>query len=282
MFDYRKEKYKRIFLEVIKIIKNSEASWISNSLAYSFIVSFVPIIFATVIIGIRYFVTTTQLNELLAQNNTHIPYLETIINYVQNDFSNTSFFLVILLVVYSIYMGSNGIRSMIQANNLFFDMKPKSLVYNYLISFVIILILLISVYTVIAIIGFLPTLLRFLHLDFLTTYIHFLTFPILGLIFFVIFKLISGNRLKSSTIWFGSLISSLGITIIMTFSSRMLNESRLGTEIFGPMVTLVLFAQFLYFISLCIYYGMVFNVATYRVEHTMAQEAVIRENTLYK
>jgi uncharacterized BrkB/YihY/UPF0761 family membrane protein len=275
------DKYKRIFIEIIKIIKNQEANWISNSLAYSFIVAFVPIVFAAVIIALRYFVNIQDIDHLLKNNQISIPYINNIVQHVQEDFSNTSILLTIFLVIYSIYMGSTAIRSMIQANNLFFDFKPRSFIYNWSVSFLVIIILLIAVYSMIAIIGFLPSLFHVLHLDFAIGFIHFLILPILVLIMYVIFKLTTGFRLKGSTIIIGSIVTSIGITILITFSSNIISGSTIVSEIFGPLITILLFAHFLYFISLCIYYGMVVNVATYRVEHQIKQEKIIYENTIY-
>ena len=277
-----KEKYRRIVIEIINILRNKEGNWIASSLAYSFIVSFVPIIFATVIIAIRYFVEPENITVALNHYGIHIPYIDVVVNHVKNDLGGQSFFLIYLLVGYSIYMGSRSVRSIIHANNHFFDLEPRSALYNWGISFLVIIVLLASVFGIITLIGFLPTILTFLNADIMLLLVQVMILPTFAIVLFMIFQLTSGLRLKGSSLWRGSIISALGIVIIVVFSALLIGRGSTVNQIFGPLITLLLVAHYLYFISLCIYYGMVVNVATYRVEHIMRQEDVMRKVAIYR
>lgn len=275
------EKYKKIFFELIKIIKNGEESWIPASLAYSFIVSFVPIVFAFVMLAIKYFVDANEVKTMIANSGVDIPFLTEIIDNVQNNFSSTGIFLTILLVAYSIYMASGGIKSIIQANNHFFEFESKGGIYTWVASILVVIILLVSMLGAILIIGFIPELFKLLRLDVLIPYSYVIVLPVMFVVMYVIFKLVSGLRLKHNALWRGALVSSVGIFVIVTFSSLIIFAGSTAADIFGPLVTILLFAHFLFFIGQCIYYGMAVNVASYRVEKELAREKVINENTIY-
>ncbi|WP_423363120.1 YhjD/YihY/BrkB family envelope integrity protein [Mycoplasma sp. P36-A1] len=272
---------KRVFLELVKIIRNNENGWIPASLAYSFIVSFIPIVFAFAIIAIKYFVNAQGVVKILNNTNSSIPYVNEIIENVQNNFSTTSIFLTFFLVGYSIYMASGSIRSIITATNNFFEFNKKSGIYNLIASILVVLFLLISMLIAMIVIGFLPEVLRFLRLDILISYSYIAIIPIMFIVLYIIFKLTSGLRLPHQAIWPGALLSSLSIFILVTFSSLILNKQGVASQIFGPFITILLFAHFLYFISYCIYFGLALNVASFRVEKYIKRQKVINHNTIY-
>ena len=257
---------KKHLFQIIHIHRKGEYRWISSSLAFYLFVSFVPILFATLFISIRFLDIDPQILTQLVEVDQLDQLLQSIVVNINQNISNVSLILVGALMLYSLYIASNGVNAVMYAINSFFGFKKPPFLRGRILSLIVTALILISVLILLLAVTFLPMLLSFLHIDQRLFVPSLLIFPFLYLIIHMVFFFLTNFQLRAKQIYKGALFSTVAIALVLLLSSWIFQGSTTNTMIYGSLIVILLIGHFFLYLGYCIYFGIAINVASYQVE----------------
>lgn len=256
---------KKLVLKTIEIHRKGEYKWIPSSLAFYLYLSFIPLLFAILIVGIKYLNINVEVLTEYINIESFDSILKEFIGYVRGGFGNVGIIALVALLLYSIYVASGGVEGVMYASNSFFGFEQVSLIRSKILSFLVIIIILVSVLAMVLFISIVPIVFNFLNIESDYSVTFFVVLPTLYLIIHLIFYLVSNFRLKAKQIYKGALFTTIGITVLLALSSLIFT---MGTTsvIYGSLAILILLGHFFLYIGYCIYFGLAINVASYELE----------------
>ncbi|MDF9866591.1 membrane protein [Bacilli bacterium PM5-3] len=257
---------KKLVLKTIALHTQGEYKWIPSSLAFYLFISFIPLLFSILLIAIKY--TNIDINALahVVDINAFESLITNLITHIKGNFGNMSLVALIAILLYTLFIASNGITGIIYASNAFFGFEKISIVRNKLLSFLVIIIILSIVILMLFFVSFIPSLFKIFRIQssYLTTL--FAIVPILYLIIHILYFIISDFRLRTKDIYKGALFTTFSITLLLVFSSIIFSGSTTSI-IYGSLAILILIGHFFLYVGYCIYIGLALNVANYQLEN---------------
>lgn len=269
---------KELIIRTIKLVKEGTYRWIPSSLAFYFMISFIPLLFSVLIVTVRYVVNDDTIIETMIGIDSLQPFVKQFLGYIRNEFSNISIFAVVVLLLYSTFLSSNGIRGVIYAINSFFGFEKISYIKASVLSYIIGLVILVSIFIMVIFISVVPTILEWLDIGikFTKSYIY-LPFIVYAIMHFI-YAMVSNFELKAHQIYKGALFTSISIYILIVLSSYIFYLGRVSI-IYGSLAIVILVTHFMLYISYAIYAGIALNVASYQLEQE-AKQKKIDSNTM--
>lgn len=256
---------KKIIFRTIELIKIGKYRWIPSSLAFYFLISFIPLLFSIVIVLIRYVTNEEEIVRSIIKVEELQPYISKFIEYIRDDFSDISVVALILLLLYSTFLSSNGIKGVIYAVNSFFGFEKISYLKTSILSYLVALIILVSILVMVLFISIVPSIVELLNINVTFTRSYIYIPVIVYIIMHLIYAIVSDFRLKASQIYKGALFTTIVISFLLVLSSYLFYQTRVSI-IYGSLAIIVLVSHFTLYISYAIYIGIAINVASYQME----------------
>lgn len=261
---------KALFKETISILREKEYNWIPSSLAFYMLFSIIPLILAISLITINYMSKDTiDLAQYFSDTKVFENFVDFTV-YIEKNFSNITFVALIFLLLYAIYLSSNGVYGLSKAIDKLYGFKTGIFFKERALAYITTIIIIISILGMLLFASVLPFILNMLHIEssFVQSYI------ILPIILYValhlIYMFVSGFKLRSKQIYKGALFTTLAIYIVLMLANVLFYNSRINV-IFGSLAIIILLTHMFYYISYCIYIGLLINVADDRLSKSKSE-----------
>lgn len=264
--------------ETVKLFIKGEYRWIPSSLAFHFFLSFIPIIFLTIILSVKQIITDDFILKMLHENENMSVLLDDFLVYVEQDFANVSLTTLVLLIGYSLYLSSNGIVGVMHAVSSFYGFKRVNFLIVKVVAFFTNLLLLFAFIALSVISSFLPRVLLIFRIDLgINIFLAYISvLPVIYIVVHFIYILVSLGKLRSKDIYKGAVFTTIAIYVVLIFTTYFMQLGRVSV-IYGSLASIVFIAYFIYYMCYVIYLGIAINVAEYRIKHEEVLEYDIKD-----
>ncbi|MDR1782306.1 MAG: YihY/virulence factor BrkB family protein [Bacilli bacterium] len=263
-----------VLKNAIKIVYHGEYRWIPSSLAFYFIISFIPLLFGLSLFIIRYFISDLSLiNHILVINNIDFD-LASFVQYVKDDFKDASLVISIAVFVVSLFFSCNGFRGIMYAIESMYDLKKISFFKSYLYAILLNLSLLLVIIIMIVLTNFLPLILDFLHIDLKLNLYFLILLIVIFVIIYLSYGLVSDFKLKFKDIILGVLFSTIMIFLMIILSNYIFSMTRFNF-LYGSLAFIIVLAHFFFYMSWAIYFGLVLNVAYLQYKNSNKKKYIL-------
>ncbi len=262
-----------------KNIETPEMKILPGQLAFFFVLTIIPILSLILLVASNLHISTDLLNSLV--KNDFPDALVGIIEFVSNmdgaKVNNIIFF------VSALVLASNGTRSMILSSNRIYKIKDKGVIYDYVKSFfmLIVLIVLLLFIMIVPMFGdfIMKTITIFLDNPSLTEKLymiyHVMNLPISWFFIFVSIKLLytmaPDQRIPSYKVNYGAIFTSFSWLIFIKLYSVYLNVFGGYNNIYGSISSLIVLMWWIYFLSYLFVMGMALNVSKYENKNDLVE-----------
>lgn len=256
---------KKLLFRTINLIKKGEYSWIPSSLAFYLLLSIIPLLLVIVIVATKYLSVNIE-NILSFSQDTQLHKM--IIEFIQDtngSFSNFSLIATSIVLLYTIWLSSRGLYGLSNAAESLFGFKKINYVFKRLYAYITTIILVIVILAMILFAGIVPLVLKSLHIEISFIYSYFIILVILYFVIHLIYLLVSQFRLKNKEVFKGSLFATLTIYFLLIFSNIIFYQSNMNV-LFGSFAIVLLLTQFFFYVSFCLYIGLLINYANKEIE----------------
>lgn len=280
-----KNKFSKYWSEFLEIIRKKEMSILPAHLAYYFIICVIPAFAIIFFVASLFKIPTGAISDFLT--STFSPSVsDMIINNVTATslgFSNLLFFFI------SLYVTSNGARSIITASNIVFNIKDSNVLKKTIKSFVItiFLIMLITFLLVVPLFGNqILKLFSIIGLETKVTNLINMLYPVLKwpltlFIIFIIIKIIytmaPDEKIKSSYVNKGAFFTTASWSIITAIYSFYINNIANYSKIYGALSNIVILMLWFWLISYVFVVGLVLNYKNSEEENEKTNTIMLKE-----
>ncbi|MDR3215745.1 MAG: YihY/virulence factor BrkB family protein [Bacilli bacterium] len=255
-----------IIKESLKIIIKGEYRWIPASLAFYFIISFLPLLFGLCLFVIKYFINDlTLLDKIMALNNSDID-LRGFVFEIKNNFIDTSILISMGLFLISLFFSCNGFRGIMYAIESLYDLKKLSFFKSYLYAIILNVSILLIIIIMLILTNLLPIIFTYLNINLKLNYYFIILLLIIFIIIYLSYGLVSDFKLRLNNIYPGLIFTSISIFLIILLSNYLFALTRFSF-LYGSLAFVILLAHFFFYMSYVIYIGIVINVVFLKNKH---------------
>lgn len=250
----------KIIKDAIKTVYHGQYRWIPSSLAFYFIISFIPFLFGLSLFIIKYFANDMSLlDHILDINKINID-LTGFMEYVNSNFKKASIVIFITVFIVSLFFSCNGFRGIMYAIENMYGLRKISFLKSYFYAIIINVSLLLIIIIMLLLTNFLPILLSFLHIEMKLDLYFIILFVVLFVIIYLSYGLMSDFKLKFKDIYPGLFFSTLMIFVMIMLSNYIFSITRFNF-LYGSLTFIILLAHFFLYLSWAIYLGLILNLA---------------------
>ena len=267
-------KIKKFFKKLFIILKKEEMRILPGNIAFFLVFSIIPIITLFVFLGSLFNFDTIELINFF---NNNFP--KSISNILVPAFtSETVNFSLIIILVLSLYVASNGAHSIIISSNKLYKINDKSYIKERIKAiYLIILILLLLIFMFILpifgnnIINFIGKFLNNNVFLLIETIFNILKFPISLLFIYIIVKLIytiaPSKKLKSSDMTKGSIFTTISWVLASILFSFYLTHFANYSRVYGNLSNIIVLILYIYILSYIFVVGLSLNALKYELNN---------------
>lgn len=232
-------------LEDVKAMMTSrEGTLFTYALAYSLVTGIAPFLIIIVVYMGTYIYNAEQIITVFQR---YIPsdLIMPFVKYIKATEMSSPWFIISLLGI-SIWVASKSVYSFLLLSSEHDDIPISNFVLRILAMVYFVLIIL-GVAVVFVLIGYFPR---------LNSYV----LPLLTFVFFLfVYRLLTFRYTRFSDVVYGSIFSSLSVTVLGRFFFRYINQYSNYQTIYGPLSSLMIMLISAWFIAWVVYCGYVIN-----------------------
>ena len=262
------KKLKSYIKRIIKLLNREELHVLPGHLAFNIVLMIVPVFSLIGVLG-----SNLDLTRALNYLNSSVP--EALMNIINSAISiKTNNFNLLLFIIFSFWIVSTGCRAIINASDVLFKIKEKSIIKKYLKSFlmVIVLFLLIGFIIVVPILGdfimkFLGNILKDNALDVVINVYNILKYPITLILMFILIKglYFVSLSIKISPKYMnnGALFTTIAWFILTRIYSFHLNNYSNYNLYYGSLSNILIILVWVYLLAFIFTIGLALNADNY-------------------
>lgn len=256
---------KKLLLRTIKLFRKGDYFWIPSSLAFYLLLSIIPLALVIIIIATRYL--SLNIENLIAFSKDNQLY-DMVISFIQStkgSFSNLSIIASIVVLLYTIWLSSRGLYGLSVAVESLHGFKKRMYVFKRFYAYITTILLVVAILGMVVFAGILPLIFKLLNIEVSFLYSYLIILVILYFIIHLVYLLVSQFRLKNKDVYKGSLFATLTIYILLILSNIVFYQSNMNL-LFGSFAIILLLTQFFFYVSFCLYIGLLINYASKELE----------------
>ncbi len=261
------KKLKKIFYDVIEIIQKPVMSILPGQLAFSFVLTIIPMLVLVVIIASTFSISISSITEFIkdtfpsAVGNLLLPLLKG----RGFDFS------IMVFLLTGFWLASGGANSVITASDIIYGIEPQKFVPKRIKAFVMTFILIILIMFMFLVPAFGDTIFRLISNlkpfqnfsgEILIVY-YLLKYPLSFLLIYFNLKLIytiaPNKEIKSKTVTTGAVFTTVMWMVITQFYSYWVGNIAHYDIIYGSISSIIILLIWMYFLAYIFVIGLVLN-----------------------
>ena len=280
-----RNRFSRFWSEFLGIIRRKEMSILPAHLAYYFIICVIPAFAIIFFVASLFKIPTDAIANFLT--STFSPSVSDMI--IKNVTATSLGYSNLLFFFISLYVTSNGAKSIITASNIVFNVKDSNVLRKTIKSFVITLFLIILLTFVLVVPLFGTQILKLfaiIGLETKVTNLMNMLYPVLRwpLTLFIIFLMIKviytlgpDEKIKSSYVNKGALFTTISWSIITAVYSFYINNIANYSIIYGALSNIVILMLWFWLISYVFVVGLVLNYKNSEEENEKTNTIKLKE-----